>query len=77
LEGVMSDGRIGHSHNQVPGWDGDHGFGGKCLPKDSAALIEVAKNKHLSMSLLRAAWEKNLCIRNKRDWADIKGAVVQ
>jgi UDPglucose 6-dehydrogenase len=34
LQGVLSDGRIAHSHTQVPGPDGQPGFGGTCLPKD-------------------------------------------
>ena len=33
IEGVMSDGRIGISHYQVPGFDGNPGFGGTCFPK--------------------------------------------
>ena len=34
LEGFILDGRIGHSHLQVPGPDGKFGFGGSCFPKD-------------------------------------------
>ncbi len=39
MEGVLSDGRIAHSHTQVPGPDGKFGFGGTCLPKDLASLV--------------------------------------
>jgi UDPglucose 6-dehydrogenase len=39
LAGMLSDGRISHSHTQVPGPDGKMGFGGKCLPKDLLTLI--------------------------------------
>jgi UDPglucose 6-dehydrogenase len=39
LAGILGDGRISHSHTQVPGPDGQFGFGGKCLPKDLAQLI--------------------------------------
>ena len=35
LEGFITDGRIGNSHIDVPGHDGDFGFGGKCLPRRS------------------------------------------
>lgn len=40
IEGVLGDGRIGHSWTKVPGPDGKRGFGGKCLPKDLLMLIE-------------------------------------
>lgn len=39
LEGMLTDGRITHSHTQVPGPDGKYGFGGACLPKDLAMLV--------------------------------------
>lgn len=42
-KGVASDPRIGGSHTMVPGPDGQKGFGGKCLPKDSNALAILAK----------------------------------
>ena len=38
LEGFITDGRIGNSHIDVPGHDGDMGFGGKCFPKDLNAI---------------------------------------
>ena len=40
LDGFISDGRIGNSHIDVPGHDGDLGFGGKCFPKDLNAMIK-------------------------------------
>lgn len=39
LAGMLTDGRITHSHTQVPGPDGKFGYGGSCLPKDLANLI--------------------------------------
>lgn len=44
-EGMLSDGRIAHSHTQVPGPDGLCGFGGTCLPKDLANLVCTLKTK--------------------------------
>ena len=76
LGGVMSDGRIGHSHNQCPGWDGDFGYGGKCLVKDLNALISVFEDNGVDPKLMKAAWDQNKAIRNNWDWAEIKGAVL-
>jgi UDPglucose 6-dehydrogenase len=38
--GILGDGRIAHSHTQVPGPDGRFGWGGDCLPKDAAQLLD-------------------------------------
>ena len=40
---VGEDKRITHSHMQVPGPDGDRGFGGACFPKDTEALLVFSK----------------------------------
>jgi UDPglucose 6-dehydrogenase len=40
-DGMLSDGRIGHSHTTVPGPDGKLGFGGGCLPKDMLNLAST------------------------------------
>ena len=37
------DERLGKSHLNVPGPDGDFGYGGHCFPKDVRALIQVAQ----------------------------------
>ena len=39
VNGFVSDGRVGNSHLDVPGHDGQFGFGGKCFPKDINAMI--------------------------------------
>ena len=44
LNGFASDGRVGDSHLNVPGHDGQLGYGGKCFPKDVNAFILYAKN---------------------------------
>lgn len=61
LEGVLSDGRISHSHTSVPGPDGRCGFGGGCLPKDLANLIACGMSPpcNLGMALCRAALDRN------------------
>ena len=39
MNGVISDNRIGNSHYDAPGEDGEYGFGGTCFPKDINSLI--------------------------------------
>lgn len=75
IEGFITDGRIGNSHIDVPGHDGDVGFGGKCFPKDLNALISKSKELGVNPSVMQAAWEKNKEIRKNCDWYDIPGAV--
>ncbi len=75
VEGFITDGRIGNSHIDVPGHDGDYGFGGKCFPKDLNALISKSKEVGVKPTVMEAAWEKNKEIRIKCDWYDIPGAV--
>ena len=38
IEGFVRDGRVGHSHVNVPGPDGKYGFGGSCFPKKMCKL---------------------------------------
>lgn len=71
-EMVAADKRIGGSHLDVTV---ERGFGGKCLPKDAVALLGLAEDLGMDLSLLRKAWEKNLEIRSDRDWEQIDGAV--
>lgn len=61
-QGVGDDDRIGHSHSFV---DPDHGRGwnGMCFPKDTAALLEMAKNKNVNLSLIQETVEYNRKIR--------------
>jgi UDPglucose 6-dehydrogenase len=51
------------------------GFGGKCFPKDTASLLGLARKLKVDLSLLDAAWKKNLKNRKVRDWEEIEGAV--
>ena len=63
IEGFTSDSRIGDSHIDVPGPDGQLGFGGKCFPKDLNALIELFKRNDINPMVMQAAWERNETIR--------------
>jgi UDP-glucose 6-dehydrogenase len=74
VEGFLSDGRIGNSHTDVPGHDGNYGFGGKCFPKDLNAFINFFNDIQITPTVLTAAWEKNLEVRKELDWEKIEGA---
>ena len=76
LYGFVSDQRIGDSHLNVPGPDGELGFGGTCFPKDINAFISFAKKHNINMNVLEAAWKTNLEVRPKRDWENLKGRAV-
>ncbi len=76
VDGFISDGRIGNSHIDVPGHDGDFGFGGKCFPKDLNAMIKKAEKLGIKPSVMKGAWEKNAEVRTNLDWYDIPGAVT-
>ena len=75
IEGFITDGRIGNSHIDVPGHDGDRGFGGKCFPKDINAMIKRAEELGVNARVMKGAWEKNKEVRTNLDWFDIPGAV--
>lgn len=62
LGGMLSDGRIAHSHVAVPGPDGKFGFGGECLPKDLANLVDCL-GVHAAITV--AAMKRNVLDRNR------------
>ncbi len=76
VEGFVRDGRIGHSHMNVPGPDGKFGFGGSCFPKDIQAMINFADSLGVSSDVLKGAWKKNLEVRPEEDWKKLKGRAV-
>ncbi len=76
VEGFIRDGRISHSHLNVPGHDGKMGFGGSCFPKDIQAMIVLGKSLGLDMHTLSGAWETNLKVRPERDWEKLEGRAV-
>jgi len=65
LEGILSDGRIAHSHTQVPGPDGQRGFGGTCLPKDLANLATCMEDAGAKAAILLATMIRNNRIDRK------------
>jgi UDPglucose 6-dehydrogenase len=59
---VAADARIGASHMDVH--DGGYrGYGGKCLPKDSKSLLDLARSFNIDMQVLRAADAVNESLR--------------
>ena len=70
VEGFIRDGRIGHSHMNVPGPDGKFGFGGKCFPKDVSAMIDFGNKLGLDMHTLSGVWNTNCEVRPEKDWED-------
>lgn len=65
----LADGRIGNSHTDIPGHDGDRGFGGKCFPKDLAAICHWAQNSlGRPLEVCEAAQSVNKKVRTKQDW---------
>jgi len=78
IEYAQRDERLGYSHWNVPGPDGDFGYGGHCFPKDVKALISVAMEleSDVTPTLLQAVDKKNNEIRNNKDWLEQKGRAV-
>lgn len=74
-ETILLDKRIGRNID-VPGHDGDFGFGGKCFPKDLRALIYRAREHYYDPYLLQEVWRLNEKVRKNRDWLGIPGATT-
>jgi len=67
-ECVALDKRFGPGKCDVPGPNGDLGFGGSCLPKDLRALIYRVKELGYIPYLLSEIWRTNLRWRTKKNW---------
>tara|TARA_B100001250_G_C19812522_1_gene796439 strand:+ start:883 stop:1749 length:867 start_codon:yes stop_codon:yes gene_type:complete len=76
VDGFVQDGRVGHSHLNVPGHDGKLGFGGVCFPKDIQAIIAFGESVGIDMSVLKGAWKTNLKVRPEKDWESLVGRSV-
>lgn len=74
------DRRIGTSHMNVPGPDGDLGYGGHCFVKDTRNLAYIAEHVLGTAcpeeSLFRSLDLRNNEIRTNRDWEKQKGRAV-
>ena len=76
VEGFSLDGRVGHSHLNVPGPDGKMGYGGSCFPKDIQAMINFMNKMGVSPNVLEGSWKTNLEVRPEEDWKELKGRAV-
>lgn len=64
LAGVLLSGYINKDHTQVPGPDGKYGFGGKCFPKDTLALVGELKRMGLQSGSLELVVHENFLYRS-------------
>lgn len=65
-EGVLSDGRIAHSHTMVPGPDGKRGYGQACLPKDIQNFINCIEQAGEHATVCHAANARNMMDREAK-----------
>lgn len=74
---IVSDSRVGRSHDRVPGADGKFGFSGACFPKDLMAFLNFSRDElELEPKLLQTVWDMNLEARPDKDWEKIGPSVV-
>jgi nucleotide sugar dehydrogenase len=76
IKNVLLDKRIGDSHFNVPGPDGDYGFGGHCLPKDLSAIINLSNKLGTANNVLKSVKITNDNFRSDRDWEKMIGRAV-
>lgn len=76
VEYATLDDRLGVTHWNVPGPDGDYGFGGHCFPKDLHAILSICDYYDLDSDVLRGTLHTNNKVRKDRDWEKMKGRAV-
>jgi len=57
-KGLVADKRIGKTHLDIF-VEGKRGFGGKCFPKDTKALLKFSQQKKVGLTILREAIKYN------------------
>lgn len=76
IEYAKYDVRLGQTHWDVPGPDGDFGYGGHCFPKDIAALKTLMNSLNVDATIIDAVINKNNIVRTDRDWEKQVGRAV-
>lgn len=76
IEYAKYDVRLGQTHWDVPGPDGDFGYGGHCFPKDIAALKTLMNSLDVDSTIIDAVIKKNNIVRTDRDWEKQIGRAV-
>lgn len=61
--GMSLDPRINNDHTYVDPVQGLRGWGGYCFPKDTAALLNMAKTKNINLNILDTVVDYNIQIR--------------
>jgi UDPglucose 6-dehydrogenase len=56
--------RLGDTHLDVPGHDGNYGFGGKCLPKETRGMHYLQKTLGIDNEVLGHILKRNEVFRN-------------
>ncbi len=74
IEALKFDRAVG-TFTKVPGHDGDYGAGGKCLIKDTNALLFLSQKAGYFPCMLDTAIRLNDHVRRTKDWLEIPGAV--
>ena len=73
---ALQDPRVGSSHTNVPGHDGQRGYGGTCLPKDLKAMVYEMNKTEVAPLVLQACDTRNDSIdRPSQDWKQIGRSV--
>lgn len=65
-DAMLKNGWINPMHTDVPGPDGNLGFGGMCLPKDISSLCEFASRSESLNEMMKSAIKENNIIRRKK-----------
>lgn len=74
---ACDDSRITTSHSNVPGPDGNFGYGGTCFPKDTASLLSQMQEVGQKSLIIHSVIERNDTVdRPEKDWKQNKGRAV-